>query len=112
MNTEKKMIEKEVNIARDNLFGKPINSAINYLIELQSKYGADATLEEGWTGYEDNYFYVYYEEPESDYEYEQRVQKELERLRIKKEKEELKKLNARQKKLEQYEQLKKELGIE
>lgn len=56
-------IRKEIDISRDMLFGKTVADVCTYLKSLEAKYGK-GTLEEKWSGYEDNYFVYEYDSVE------------------------------------------------
>jgi len=55
-----KSIKKEADISRDMLFGKSVADTCTYLKSLEAKYGK-GTVEEKWSGYEDNYFVYEYD---------------------------------------------------
>lgn len=58
-----KNIRKEIDISRDMLFGKSVADVCTYLKSLEAKYGK-GTLEEKWSGYEENYFVYEYDSVE------------------------------------------------
>lgn len=54
-----KETNREFDIEKEDLFGKSIKETCEYLKSLENKFGK-GTLEEKWSGYEDNYFVYEY----------------------------------------------------
>ena len=92
-----KSIRKENDISSDMLFGKSVADVCTYLKSLETKYGK-GTLEEKWSGYEDNYFVYEYDSVEDKDEIYSRLREVVEEAvlrekdRMKAEKERLDKI--------------------
>jgi hypothetical protein len=69
-------VEREIDCDTDKLYHSDLGVTISYLQEINLKHPT-ASLDEKWTGYEDMYMRFIYYTPESDDEYERRLQGEL-----------------------------------
>lgn len=72
--TKRYKVNREYNIDAKSLF-TDIDTAIEYLNELKRR--GYTSIEEKWSGYEDNYFVAIMEEEESDDEYYRRLADEV-----------------------------------
>lgn len=88
-----KSIRKQIEISHDMLFGKSIEDVCTYLKSLEAKYGK-GTVEEIWSGYEENYFVYEYDSIEDKDEIYSRLSKVMYEA-ILKEKDRLKAEKAR-----------------
>lgn len=68
---------KTIDVSKKDLFGN-LNVVLNYLTNIKNKYknGEIVTLEEGWEGYEDNYFQIVVRRKETDAEEKVRLEAE------------------------------------
>lgn len=72
---EKLIVTRKVDI--NSLNDNSLSDIIDYLQDLQKQYGEDVILYEDWWGHEDFSYAIQYNELESDEEYNERIQKEL-----------------------------------
>lgn len=101
--TPQEVIRSEY-IEEDKLFGKTPKEIKQYLTELETKFGV-GTVEQHWSGYEDNYFVYEYKGVEGDDEIEERlylyIKKEADKYLVAKSKreEKIKRINELEKEL-------------
>lgn len=72
----KQIVPRMVQLTADDLFGS-YEEMIDRLNSYKEKYG-DFSISEEWSGYEDNWFQINYEELETDKEYNKRIEWEAE----------------------------------